>query len=94
LNPFRNNPEINPVIYKSYRKFFDDNILRYLILGIDTRRFGAGVAGIEFTDSERPTEKICYTFLFFAYENRTTIFQFVLLSRDLLLKFIRFIFYF
>jgi hypothetical protein len=57
MNPYRDNPEIIPVISKFYHKFYNDSNLRYLILGINPGRFGAGVTGIPFTDSKRLSEK-------------------------------------
>jgi hypothetical protein len=57
LNPFRDNPEIIPVISQFYHKFYSDDKPRHLILGINPGRFGAGVTGIPFTDTKRLTEK-------------------------------------
>lgn len=57
MNPFRENPEIIPVITRFYNKFYNDCDSRYLILGINPGRFGAGVTGIPFTDSKRLSEK-------------------------------------
>jgi hypothetical protein len=57
LNPFRDNPEIIPVISQFYYKFYSDNNTRHLILGINPGRFGAGVTGIPFTDTKRLREK-------------------------------------
>ena len=57
MNPFRDNPEIIPVITQFYYKFYSDNKSRHLILGINPGRFGAGVTGIPFTDTRRLTEK-------------------------------------
>lgn len=57
MNPFRDNPEILPVISKFYTKFYSDNNARHLVLGINPGRFGAGVTGIPFTDSKRLSEK-------------------------------------
>lgn len=57
MNPFRNNPEILPVISQFYGKYYNDYNSRYLILGINPGRFGAGVTGIPFTDSKRLHEK-------------------------------------
>jgi hypothetical protein len=57
MNPFRNNPGIFPVISQFYRKFYNDNNPRHLILGINPGRFGAGVTGIPFTDSKRLSDK-------------------------------------
>jgi Domain of unknown function (DUF4918) len=57
MNPFRDNNEILPVISRFYNKFYNDNNPRYLIMGINPGRFGAGVTGIPFTDSKRLYEK-------------------------------------
>lgn len=57
MNPFRENPEIIPLITLFYYKFFNDNNNRHLILGINPGRFGAGVTGIPFTDTTRLSEK-------------------------------------
>jgi hypothetical protein len=57
MNPFRENPEIMPVITQFYNKFYNDSNPRQLIVGINPGRFGAGVTGIPFTDSKRLYEK-------------------------------------
>src|SRR5512133_3622428 len=57
MNPFRENPGIIPVVTSFYNKYYDDSNSRYLILGINPGRFGAGVTGIPFTDSKRLSEK-------------------------------------
>jgi hypothetical protein len=57
LNPFRINPEVPIAISQFYRKFYNDNKRRYLVLGINPGRFGAGVTGIPFTDTIRLMEK-------------------------------------
>jgi hypothetical protein len=57
MNPFRENPEIIPVITQFYKKFYSDNKPRHMILGINPGRFGAGVTGIPFTDTKRLKEK-------------------------------------
>jgi hypothetical protein len=57
MNPFRENPLIMPVIEEFFRKFYDDSSSRYLILGINPGRFGAGSTGIPFTDTKRLAEK-------------------------------------
>ena len=57
MNPYRDNPEIIPVITQFYRKYFNDNNPRHILLGINPGRFGAGVTGIPFTDSKRLSEK-------------------------------------
>jgi len=57
MNPFRDNPEVLPVVTGFYSRFYSDNRKRHMILGINPGRFGAGVTGIPFTDSVRLTEK-------------------------------------
>lgn len=57
MNPYQDNPEIMPVVSAFYNKFYSDNHIRHLILGINPGRFGAGVTGIPFTDSKRLSEK-------------------------------------
>jgi hypothetical protein len=57
MNPFRENPDIMPVISQFYNKFYSYNNPRQLIMGINPGRFGAGVTGIPFTDSKRLSEK-------------------------------------
>jgi hypothetical protein len=57
MNPYRDNPDILPVITQFYNKFYSDSNPRYLIMGINPGRFGAGVTGIPFTDSKRLSEK-------------------------------------
>jgi len=57
MNPFRSNPEVIEVITKFYKRFYNDDKPRHLILGINPGRFGAGVTGIPFTDTKRLREK-------------------------------------
>jgi hypothetical protein len=57
MNPFRDNPEVFSVVSQFYRKFYNDNKTRHLILGINPGRFGAGATGIPFTDTIRLKEK-------------------------------------
>ena len=53
LNPFRENKDIMPISKAFYKKFYDDNNNRILIIGINPGRLGAGVTGIPFTDTKR-----------------------------------------
>jgi len=57
MNPFRKIPEVIQVITQFYLRFYNDNMPRHLILGINPGRFGAGVTGIPFTDTKRLEEK-------------------------------------
>ena len=63
MNPFVENEQILPLSSAFYRKFYDDNHPRHLILGINPGRFGAGVTGIPFTDTKRLNKEceIAYT---------------------------------
>ncbi len=49
LDPFKST-DVKPLFTQFYKKYFDDNQQRHLILGINPGRFGAGVTGISFTD--------------------------------------------
>mgnify|MGYP005847687919 CR=1 FL=1 len=57
MNPFRDNPEILPLISAFYNKYYNDTNTRTIVLGINPGRFGAGVTGIPFTDTKRLEEK-------------------------------------
>jgi len=57
MNPFRNNQKVLLTVSQFYRKYYSDNKLRHLILGINPGRFGAGATGIPFTDTVRLQEK-------------------------------------
>ena len=58
MNPFKENPQVISIMEQFYKKFYDDNAKRHLILGINPGRFGGGVTGIPFTDSKR-LKSIC-----------------------------------
>ncbi len=53
MNPFRENPFAMEISSSFYKKFYNDNQPRQLILGINPGRFGGGVTGIPFTDTKR-----------------------------------------
>ncbi len=57
MNPFAENPEARSISSAFYRKFYNDNRKRHIILGINPGRFGAGVTGVPFTDTKRLAEK-------------------------------------
>lgn len=57
MNPFVENPQAMAVSSAFYRKYYNDNNHRRLILGINPGRHGAGVTGIPFTDTKRLNEK-------------------------------------
>lgn len=53
MNPFKENKEALNISTKFYKKYYNDNNKRHLILGINPGRFGAGVTGVPFTDTKR-----------------------------------------
>lgn len=59
MNPFREEPQVNVIMEQFYKKFYNDNNKRHLILGINPGRFGGGATGIPFTDSKR-LKNVCH----------------------------------
>jgi hypothetical protein len=57
MNPFKKNSDILSVSSCFYKKYYNDNKMRHLILGINPGRFGAGFTGIPFTDTKRLTNE-------------------------------------
>jgi hypothetical protein len=53
MNPFWESPVAKAVSEAFYRKYYNDNDTRHLILGINPGRFGGGLTGIPFTDPKR-----------------------------------------
>lgn len=53
MNPFWDDKQIIDISSEFYRRFYSDYQSRYMILGINPGRFGAGVTGIPFTDIKR-----------------------------------------
>lgn len=56
MNPYAESTEAMHASIKFYRKFYDDDSPRELILGINPGRYGAGATGIPFTDPKRLIE--------------------------------------
>ena len=52
-NPYSEDPQVMDIARKFYQKFYNDNLPRLLILGINPGRFGGGTTGIPFTDPKR-----------------------------------------
>jgi hypothetical protein len=52
MNPFKDKPALQ-VCSMFYKKYYDDNDQRSMIIGINPGRFGAGVTGVPFTDPIR-----------------------------------------
>jgi hypothetical protein len=57
MNPFKNKTVFD-LCKKFYHKYYNDKNKRFLILGINPGRFGAGLTGIPFTDPIK-LEKCC-----------------------------------
>lgn len=53
MNPFREDEQVMEVSAQFYRKYYDDNNKRHLILGINPGRFGGALTGVPFTDPKR-----------------------------------------
>ena len=53
MNPFREHPQTMGIAEQFYRKYYNDDAPRHIILGINPGRFGGGLTGIPFTDPKR-----------------------------------------
>jgi hypothetical protein len=53
LYPYQENPEVVKIATAFYKKYYDDQQVRKLILGINPGRLGAGATGVPFTDPKR-----------------------------------------
>lgn len=53
MNPFKENDCAMPASTAFYDKYYNDNLKRGIILGINPGRFGAGLTGVPFTDPKR-----------------------------------------
>jgi len=58
MNPFAESETARDISTKFYRKYYSDNKIRKLILGINPGRLGAGSTGVPFTDTKR-LEAVC-----------------------------------
>ncbi len=57
MNPFRTDGAVMNIVREFYRKYYNDNNYRHIILGINPGRFGGGLTGIPFTDPKRLISK-------------------------------------
>ncbi|HSZ86188.1 MAG TPA: uracil-DNA glycosylase family protein [Puia sp.] len=57
MNPFKNSGAAISTATGFYKKYYNDNNSRKIILGINPGRFGGGLTGIPFTDPKRVIEK-------------------------------------
>ncbi|OOQ59139.1 SMUG2 DNA glycosylase family protein [Mucilaginibacter pedocola] len=67
MNPFREEEQALRISEEFYRKYYNDDNPRHLILGINPGRFGGGLTGIPFTDPKR-LQSECHI----AYEGKVT----------------------
>lgn len=52
LNPYLDNPKTLQVMTSFYDKYYNDEVPRKFIIGINPSRHGAGVTGVPFTDTK------------------------------------------
>jgi len=57
LNPYRTS-EVQRIVNEFYNRYYNDNLPRIPLFGINPGRFGAGITGITFTDPLR-LETVC-----------------------------------
>ena len=57
MNPFVENESALEASSAFYRKFYNDNRPRRMLVGINPGRFGAGLTGVPFTDPKRLLER-------------------------------------
>lgn len=57
LNPFKEDKNVIKLSSLFYERYYSDKNIRYLILGINPGRFGAGITGIPFTNPKKLIEK-------------------------------------
>ena len=53
MNPYREEENALRISSEFYRKYYNDDNKRHLILGINPGRFGGGLTGVPFTDPKR-----------------------------------------
>jgi Domain of unknown function (DUF4918) len=67
LDPY-DNGQVKEVMHQFYEKYYDDDKVRKLILGINPGRLGAGTTGIPFTDPVRLVQECHVPCEFKSYE--------------------------
>src|ERR1051326_6836437 len=73
MNPFQGE-QIISVTKEFYQKFYNDNKKRYMILGINPGRHGAGITGLPFTDTKRLAEHCGITLNGFSSHEPSSVF--------------------
>ncbi|NRF39879.1 uracil-DNA glycosylase family protein [Pedobacter foliorum] len=62
MNPYKENPLALACSSTFYKKYYNDNEPRHLILGINPGRFGSAMTGVSFTDPKRMVGKCDISF--------------------------------
>src|SRR5690606_41731291 len=57
MNPFKEKEEAVKASEQFYRRYYNDNNMRHILIGINPGRFGAGQTGVPFTDPIRLREE-------------------------------------
>lgn len=57
LNPYQDEKAFE-LCTRFYKKYYEDNLERFIIIGINPGRFGGGLTGVPFTDPVK-LEKVC-----------------------------------
>lgn len=76
LNPVSDNATVRDICRDFYQHFYGDNNPRYLILGINPGRLGAGATGLPFTDTKRLVEKCGLTAPGFSTHEPSSVFMY------------------
>ena len=74
MNPFKDNKRILDITKFFYNKFYNDNNERFLVLGINPGRHGAGVTGLPFTDTKRLNNECGIEFTDFVSHEPSSVF--------------------
>lgn len=74
MNPFEESEYASRNAALFYKKFYNDNYQRRLILGINPGRLGAGVTGVPFTDTKRFNEECNIPFTAFKTHEPSSVF--------------------
>ncbi|MBC7885325.1 MAG: DUF4918 family protein [Saprospiraceae bacterium] len=81
MNPFVENEDIRDICSSFYKKFYDDNNPRTLILGINPGRLGAGATGIPFTDTKRLNEDCAIPYSGFVSHEPSSVFIYEMIQQ-------------
>jgi hypothetical protein len=80
MNPYAENADIRSICKLFYKKYYDDQAPRKLILGINPGRLGAGATGIPFTDTKRLNENCEILFDKFSSHEPSSVFMYLMID--------------